>query len=515
VCIGTTTDLNYAVTGGTWSSTNTGVATIDGTGLVTGVSVGTATISYIFGAGCFKTVTVTVQSLPAAISGTPIVCEGATTSLTSTGGTWSSSTTAVATINAAGTLTGVSAGTATISYNNSTNGCYVTVIATVNALPVIATPTPLCPGTTTTLTATPAGGTWTTTSSAIAVDSTSGSVTAVATSFSSPSITAVNYISLNGCTATRLVTVNPTPAPLSSITNSMCVGGTITFLSSTSGGTWSTAHTAIATIVSGGTISGVAAGTTLISYANVFGCANTATVTVHPVPGANTGTTEVCAGQSTILSNSTGAGTWSTTNYSIVGVNAATGQVNGINAGTATVTYRLNPTCESVSIITVTPGVSAIGGPNTLCVGTSLNYTNAASGGTWVSSNTAVATIGSTGMVTAVGLGTTTLTYTTSLCSTTKVVTVNCSARPVEEVNEVSVVTIYPNPVTGNMFTIQTTAAGTLTVMAVDGKLIGQYAVPVGTTPLSLNDTAASGVYMVKFTDLNGKVTNFRLVLNR
>jgi hypothetical protein len=51
--------------------------------------------------------------------------------------------------------------------------------------------------------------------------------------------------------------------------------------------------------------------------------------------------------------------------------------------------------------------------------------------------------------------------------------------------------------------------------MAVDGKLIGQYAVPVGTTPLSLNDTAASGVYMVKFTDLNGKVTNFRLVLNR
>jgi hypothetical protein len=118
-------------------------------------------------------------------------------------------------------------------------------------------------------------------------------------------------------------------------------------------------------------------------------------------------------------------------------------------------------------------------------------------------------------MVTAVGLGTTTLTYTTSLCSTTKVVTVNCSARPVEEVNEVSVVTIYPNPVTGNMFTIQTTAAGTLTVMAVDGKLIGQYAVPVGTTPLSLNDTAASGVYMLKFTDLNGKVTNFRLVLNR
>jgi hypothetical protein len=51
--------------GGTWSSSNTGIATVGtGTGLVTGVSAGTATISYrVTTTGCFTTRTLTVNSV--------------------------------------------------------------------------------------------------------------------------------------------------------------------------------------------------------------------------------------------------------------------------------------------------------------------------------------------------------------------------------------------------------------------------------------------------------------------
>ena len=44
--VGSTTQLANAASGGTWSSSNTGVATVDQTGLVTGVSIGSSTISY-------------------------------------------------------------------------------------------------------------------------------------------------------------------------------------------------------------------------------------------------------------------------------------------------------------------------------------------------------------------------------------------------------------------------------------------------------------------------------------
>jgi hypothetical protein len=53
--------------------------------------------------GAVTTNTVTVNPAPAAIAGTPAICEAATTTLTdaTSGGTWSSSATAVATIGSA------------------------------------------------------------------------------------------------------------------------------------------------------------------------------------------------------------------------------------------------------------------------------------------------------------------------------------------------------------------------------------------------------------------------------
>jgi Bacterial Ig-like domain (group 2) len=72
------------------------------------------------------------QGTLAAITGTPTVCIGATTTLanTTTGGVWSSTNTAIATVNATtGVVTGVAAGTATIYY--TTGNCFVTMEVTV------------------------------------------------------------------------------------------------------------------------------------------------------------------------------------------------------------------------------------------------------------------------------------------------------------------------------------------------------------------------------------------------
>ena len=79
-------------------------------------------------------------AIVAPITGGLAICQGVSTPLTdaSTGGTWSSSNPAVATVGSTGLVTGVftgstSAGTATISY--IVGAAYATVVVTVNPYP--------------------------------------------------------------------------------------------------------------------------------------------------------------------------------------------------------------------------------------------------------------------------------------------------------------------------------------------------------------------------------------------
>jgi len=53
--MGYTLLLGDSTPGGSWSSSNTAVATIDATGLVYGVTMGTTTITYILPTGCYAT----------------------------------------------------------------------------------------------------------------------------------------------------------------------------------------------------------------------------------------------------------------------------------------------------------------------------------------------------------------------------------------------------------------------------------------------------------------------------
>jgi hypothetical protein len=102
---------------------------------VAGVYTMTLT-AYHSGTPSTSTHSVTINPAPAAITGSHTLCVGTTSSLSSspTGGTWSSSSTATATVGTSGVVTGVAAGVATITYSLAT-GCKVTFTVTVYPLP--------------------------------------------------------------------------------------------------------------------------------------------------------------------------------------------------------------------------------------------------------------------------------------------------------------------------------------------------------------------------------------------
>ena len=145
VCKGLTTTLTgsgIADSTNPWTSASPTVATVNNSGVVTGVAAGTSLITYKTNTNCTITALVTVNDLPV-ITGTLTICAGFTTTLSGSGtpdstNPWTSASTSVATVSNTGVVIGVSAGTSIITYKNS-NGCIITATVTVNALPIITT----------------------------------------------------------------------------------------------------------------------------------------------------------------------------------------------------------------------------------------------------------------------------------------------------------------------------------------------------------------------------------------
>jgi hypothetical protein len=231
-----------------WSSgetTQSIVASVDGP----------YTVTITNGLGCAATsanTNITVLSVPVvqAIAGSNSICEGATTTLSnaSIGGSWASSNTVAATIDAAGLLTGLSNGATTISYSvTNANGCTTAVLFNVN------------------------------------------------------------------------VNANPV-LPTISGSSAVCVGSTTTLVNAQSDGTWTSSDVAVANVAANGVVSGVSAGTALISYSytNALGCTSqvTASLQINSLPAANvtaSGVTTFCAGGSIALTAPAGMTyAWST-----------------------------------------------------------------------------------------------------------------------------------------------------------------------------------------------------------
>lgn len=436
VCVAATSSLTNATGGGTWESSNGSVATISSSGLLTAVTAGTAIISYTLPTGCRATAIATVTATPsvAAITGVSSLCAATNTPLTSatSGGTWTSSNTAIATVNSSGLVSAIIGGTVEISYQVS-NTCGSTVVTrtlTVNPLTDAGTVTgtsAMCVSDVSTLSASITGGTWSSGNTAVATVNSSGLVSAV-----SGGTVTISYSVSGTCgttTATKAITVTALPsAGTISGALGVCLGSTTSLSSTTSGGTWSSGSVSIATVGSNtGIVNGLAFGTAEISYSVTNGCGSAlqvATVTVNPVPVASIGTVNVCVG-STQTVGSSGGGTWSSAATSIATVGSSTGIVTGILAGTTSLIYTL-PTGCSTSLPVEVKATPVLSGPSSLCVGATGAQSVTVTGGTWVVTNTSIATVDGTGAVTAVASGTTSITYTAANgCSVQKVITVN------------------------------------------------------------------------------------------
>lgn len=451
LCVGGTLTLSEITAGGSWSSSNTSVATVSSGGVVSGVATGPATITYTLTGGCYQTFDLTIEVPDAGtISGASSVCAGSTVTLSAAipGGTWSTGSTAIATISSGGLVTGVTAGSTTISYSitNSCGTLYSTRSVTVNPLPTISSgSTTICSGSSATLTAT--GGISYSWSPATGLSATTGA--SVATS---PTITATYTITgtnANGCvnTGTATVTVINIPSvPSITGTFTVCPGANTTLSNSMGGGTWSSSTTTVATVSGSGVVRGVAAGNTTISYAVSNSCGTgyaAAAITVNASPNAGVispSPVTLCGGQSLSLTSSgDGGGSWSVNNSNST-INASTGVVTGANftgtsARTSVITYTVNNVCGSASAtLTITikanPSVSYNpSGSAHLCAGESIIITGTPSSGgyfSWsTSANMTVATTSAnTAVVTAITAGTgSTVQYvfsgSTNVCATT------------------------------------------------------------------------------------------------
>ncbi len=438
VCAGLITTLSDAIAGGTWSSSNTVIATVGSSaGDVTGVSAGSATITYTTGLGCNTTKSVTVNNTPLAITplGIVNVCLGTTSPLSDAtpGGIWSSSATGVATVSAGGLVTGVVAGTATISY--TLGGCSATTTASVIIGPAAILPASftLCTGNNFTLIESTGGGTWSSSNTAVVIVSGGGTVTGITVG------TATITYTTSVCFTIATVTVNLS-ANAGSISgaSAVCVGSSAALTDAAAGGIWSSSSTAIATVGIGtGLVTGVSAGTVTISYTVTNGCGSvsaTATTTVLTIPGAGiiVGAPLVCAGTFTTLSDAVPGGVWSSSNsHATI---SGTGVLTGVSPGTDTIIYTVTNICGTASTTkTITIGAfltaGTITGASGVCAGASVTLTDPAVGGVWSSSNTNAAVGSVSGIVTGLSGGVSVISYTVSSgCGSafaTKTITIN------------------------------------------------------------------------------------------
>ncbi|MBX2907120.1 MAG: Ig-like domain-containing protein [Taibaiella sp.] len=436
ICVGNTSTLTCATGGGTWSSSDPSVATIgSSTGVVTGVSLGTSTISYVVGSSCFRTAVVTVNVGPSASAGPDEVCVGQTIAVTNAtgGGTWSSSSTARATVTTyGGTVTGIGAGTVNISYRVG-GGCATVKTITVNAaMASIAGGPNVCEGSSVTLTHAMGAGTWTASNSHATVDLTTGVMTGVTAG--SVNIT---YTASPGCKKAQMMIVKSSPAAITGELT-VCPGTTTALSSASGGGTWSSSNTSVATVNSYGVVSAVSGGTATITYTVAsWGCSATATVTVGgPTAGTITGSPEVCLDGTTVLTSTVSGGMWTSSDTSIATVAAGTGVVYGVAIGNAVITYTLSTSCGTVFAVkdmqvVVMPVAGTITGPSSVVIDSSVTYSlaTATPGGVWSTSNPAIASVDSLGTVTGHILGTAVLSYIVSNICGSDTVTKNIRVR--------------------------------------------------------------------------------------
>ena len=288
------------------------------------------------------------------LTGNYAVCNGSVSTFISTiaGGSWSSSSPAIANVDASGNVTGVSEGTSIITYTVSGSaGCpdaIATRSLTVRPSPIvtdISGADSICSNTTTTLTNTTPGGVWTSNSPSIASVDAAGNI--LGRSAGNAKITYL--ITQLGCTSSTMKSIIVLASPnVASIYGSTtgCVGTTIQLSNVVVGGEWSSSSPEVATINTSGLVIGVSEGTSIISYTDTKGgCTTTETLNVtinpRPIPGLILGVQSICLGETSIYTSDVKGGDWYSTNPNVSEINRITGEIKANQDGLTIITYTI------------------------------------------------------------------------------------------------------------------------------------------------------------------------------
>ncbi|VEG94961.1 Bacterial Ig-like domain (group 2) [Aeromonas encheleia] len=488
-----------------WTSSDPAVATVDASGLVTGVAPGTATITGTLD-GQSATLSVTVTNATLNVGGLTItvppltLAVGLTGQLAASGtysdGTsadvtanvqWDTSDPAIATVSLTGLVTAVAPGTATITgiLDGQSATLSVTVTnATINAggLTITVPPMTLAAGQTGQLAANgnysdgssvdvTASVTWVSSDPAVATVDASGLVTGVAPG------TATITGTLGGQSATLLVTVSnavliaggltiatPPLTLAAGLTGQLVANGSYSDGSNvnvTTSVSWASSnpavasvglHTGLVTAVAPGitTITGTLNGETatlLVTVTNAAINPGGLTITVPPLTLAAGLTGQLVANGSYSDGSNldvTANVSWTSSAPTVATVGLNTGLVTAVVPGTATITGTLGGQTATLQVtvtnailnpfglsITVPPLTLAAGLTGQLAAngsysdGSNINVTNSVS---WSSGTPAVATVSSTGLVTAVTPGVAVITGTLNGQNATLLITVTSAA---------------------------------------------------------------------------------------
>jgi uncharacterized protein YjdB len=455
-----------------WSSSNDGIATVSGSGLVTGKAEGKATITAT-SEGKSGKATITVEPVPVAsvdvepdaatltvgdtkqFTATPKDANGKV--LSGREVTWSSNHTDVATVSASGLVRAVGSGSAVISAKSEgqTGIATVTVgsvpVASVDVSPSSAT---LVIGDTKQLTATPKdaqgntlsgrGVQWFSDNTPVASVSSTGVVTARAEGTATISATSEGKTGTATITVTKAAVASVTVSPASA---SVQVGKSTTLTATVKAAdgstltdrpvTWKSSDDDVASVDGRGVVTGVRPGSATIT-ATSGGKSGSSAITVTAVPVASVAVTPgadtIVAGATTQLTATVKDAdgktvtdrtvTWSSSDDRIATV-GTTGVVTGVAEGKVTITATSEGKSGKATIVVQPVPVASVdvGPPNpSVEAGSTVQLTatprdangNALDGRavSWSSGDPKIATVDNNGRVTGVAEGSVTITAT-------------------------------------------------------------------------------------------------------
>jgi large repetitive protein len=284
------------------------------------------------------------------------------------------------------------------------------------------------------------------------------------TTYTISSIVDGNFCQAFPNTTATLTVILPNAPTIGTITQPTCANstGSVAMSGLPASGTWTVTASSGATITgtgTTGTFTGLPAGTYTFTVTNTSSCtsasSSSATIIANTPPtissqisnssqsvcqGATATTLSVTAtaGTGTIssykwysnASNSSSGGTLLVTNSS----SASTDSYTPSSASAGTLYYYVVVTNSNGCTVTsnvsgpvtvANPGIISASPSTWMAPATTTFSSNGTAGGTWASSNSSVATINSSGVLTTVGAGTTTISYTVlPSCTATKLVTI-------------------------------------------------------------------------------------------